>query len=442
MNFNVIYSYDIISETAYLIQKQENWKENEKIQALQFSQNWIRGMLNRAKLRRRKITTEEKKRPPIEDIKRILGEGQDIMIQKGFNYSQVYNMDETAVTYAIGPTHQYVPINQCRAASVAGTSEKLRITAIITVNANGEFTPLFLILKHSSNAISENKPDQSKMRVLDNLHTKLGYRKEDNWKLETWEKELELGGVKKTHICKYLINSVTGHVIASQHKAWNDQVRMIMWFDLVILPIKIIFGKMLLWVDNCGSHKTPLVRNYVIFHGIDVVYLPPNMTSELQVLDLVVNGPLKAHIRKLRAKRIVASFRNYLLEREKDDKIGSFEAPKPDIKEGVADLFNLFAVNFREEKFIEGVKNSFINSGTVFQLCEESNTLKFKEYIIENNCGSIPIIPLGCQKIIKKESDDPVIELENMNINDAVDFFDNLSDESETEEDLFEEVLD
>ena len=190
---------------------QDNWRDNEKIQALQFSQNWIKGMLNRAQLRRRKVTTEEKKRPPVEEIIRILGIGQNLIIEKGYDSRTIYNMDETAVTYAIGPTHQYVPKDQCRAASVVGTSEKLRITAIITVNANGEFTPLLLISKHSSNTISENKPDQSKMRVLDNLHSKVGFRKEQNWKLETWEKELEIDGEKKTHICKYLIRTLNNN---------------------------------------------------------------------------------------------------------------------------------------------------------------------------------------------------------------------------------------
>ena len=154
------------------------------------------------------------------------------------------------------------------------------------------------------------------MRVLDNLHKKAGFRIEENWKLEVWEKDIEVNNVKKTHKCKYLINTVTRHVITSQHKAWNDQVRMLMWFDLIILPIKNEKKKLFLWVDNCGSHKTDLVRKYVTENEIDVAYLPPNMTSELQVLDLVVNGPLKTHIRQLRAKRIVSYLQQYLKDKK------------------------------------------------------------------------------------------------------------------------------
>ena len=73
-------------------------------------------------------------------------------------------------------------------------------------------------------------------------------------------------------------------------------------------PIKEKLGKMLLWNDNCGSHKTRTVRDVIDEIGIDVAYLPRNMTSELQVLDLVVNGPRKAHIRTNRANRLYNSF--------------------------------------------------------------------------------------------------------------------------------------
>jgi hypothetical protein len=74
---------------------------------LKFTPHWVRGMLNRAQLRRRKITTDEKNIPPIDEIIKILKIGQDLIIEKSHNPSTVYNMDETAITYAIGPTHHY-----------------------------------------------------------------------------------------------------------------------------------------------------------------------------------------------------------------------------------------------------------------------------------------------------------------------------------------------
>ena len=87
---------------------------------------------------------------------------------------------------------------------------------------------------------------------------------------------------------------------------------MIMWLELIMLPLKTRLGKLLIWFDNCGCHKTAIVQDYIEEIGIDVAYLPPNMTAVLQVLDLVVNGPLKAHVRQLRAKRLVRSFKNFM----------------------------------------------------------------------------------------------------------------------------------
>jgi hypothetical protein len=50
---------------------------------------------------------------------------------------------------------------------------------------------------------------------------------------------------------------------------------------------------MLLWCDNCGSHKTGCVMKTIDEIGLDVAFLPKNITGELQVPDLVVNGPLR-----------------------------------------------------------------------------------------------------------------------------------------------------
>jgi DDE superfamily endonuclease len=437
VNVNVIYSYAVIVETANTISKQENWLSAEKIQALKFTPHWVKGMLNRAELRRRRITTDDKKILSIEEIIRVLKIGQDLIRLHGHDAATIWNMDETGITYAIGPTHLYVPWDQSRAANIGNVNTKLRITAVLTVNGLGEFAPIFLILKHSDKCISENKPDQTKMRVLDNLHKKVGFRIEENWKLEVWEKEIEVNNVIKNHKCKYLINTVTGHVITSQHKAWNDQVRMIMWFDLIILPLKEKNEKknLFLWVDNCGSHKTELVRNYVTKNEIDVAYLPPNMTSELQVLDLVVNGPLKTHIRQLRARRIVTYLQQYLKDRKENGITTEFDVPKPELIEGICDLFNLFANEFCATKFKEGVNRSFIKTGTIPK-CNGSQEISFKEYTREEKYGSIPIIPLGSSITKKKEEisdlDDSIIN--DITVDDAINFFDEEEEEEDDDE--------
>ena len=204
------------------------------------------------------------------------------------------------------------------------------------------------------------------------------------------------------HKCYYIINKRTGHVITSQFKAWNDTVRMIMWLDTIVKPLKEKLGKLMIWFDNCGCHKTSLVDDVIAELGIQIACLPPNMTGVLQVLDLVVNGPLKAHTRNLRGARIVESFQSFIkLYTEELDKDVSnrvlpvFEPPKPDMMQSIKDLFDLMADGFKLPKFVEGVKRSFISTGCV--PIDESNNLdpKFKEYSKHKICGTMKIAPSG-----------------------------------------------
>ena len=205
------------------------------------------------------------------------------------------------------------PINQARATNIGISNTKLRITAVIAVNAEGDFAPLMLIIKHSVG--SEKKTDQTTMTVIRDLNKKDGFTINDGWKLKEWSRELTINGVSAVHKALYIIHEETGHVITSQVKAWNDTVRMILWFDVLIKPIKDKIGKMLLCCGNCGSHKTTCVMDVIREIGVDVVFLPKNMTGELQVLNLVVNSPSKVHIKTNRANRLYRSFHEYKAER-------------------------------------------------------------------------------------------------------------------------------
>ena len=133
---------------------------------------------------------------------------------------------------------------------------------------------------------------------------------------------------------------------------------------------------------------------------IDVAFLPPNMTSELQVLDFVVNGPLKAHIRTKRANRLYDAYRVYKVARTENNKIEKsirqnldFDPPKPTMTEGILDLILLFKDQFNEEKFKSCVNRSFIKTGTL--PLEDSLPVTFVEYKKEILCGTKLVIPEG-----------------------------------------------
>ena len=398
---SVVYSYAVIIEAALVVQKQFSWGYDSSIKNLLFGSHWVRNFLTRANMRRRKITTDDKKIPEDEEIIRIMKIGQDLIREFGYGPDNIINMDETAFTYAIGPEFMYVPTDQSRAQNIGIPNMKLRITAVVSVFANGQFAPLMIIIKHSISSLE--RPDQSRMTVVRDLYKKDdGFGEKDGWKLILWEKELTIGGITAVHKCYYIINDDTGEVITSQYKAWNDTVRMIMWLETVIKPLKEKLGKLLIWFDNCGCHKTALVDDVINSLQIHVACLPPNMTGILQVLDLVVNGPLKAHSRKLRGSRIVACFQEFAQryevethKRPEDRILHVFEPPKPSMLQGITDLFELFATGFKEPKFQAGIVRSFISTGCLQVHNADNSVVDFVQFTKQKTCGTMKLTPTG-----------------------------------------------
>jgi len=72
----------------------------------------------------------------------------------------------------------------------------------------------------------KDKFDETNSKVLNNLHKKPDFTAADGWSMEVWERTLDLGGEDglRTYKVKYMVNSLTGTVITSQRKAWNDQI--------------------------------------------------------------------------------------------------------------------------------------------------------------------------------------------------------------------------
>ena len=365
------------------------------------------------------------------------------------------NFDETAFTWAIGPKHIFCPSNQQRATNIGISNEKVRITAVIAVSAEGLFTPLMLILKHSVS--SQKKPDQTRMTVVRDLHKKVGFTIADGWILKEWEKKLEINGHTDLHKVLYLIHEGTGHVITSQVKAWNDTVRMILWFEVVVKPIKERLGKISIWCDNCGSHKVTSVMQAIRGIGVDVVFLPKNMTGKLQVLDLVVNGPLKAHIRTNRANRLYQCFQSYKEATAIDSallphlrKNLAFNPPKPTQLEGIKDLILMFKEQFTEEKFKCCINRTFIKTGTLpIGLEDDTEQIKFIKYEKVALCGTMKMIPHGTLDLRGIE-ESPVLpsQINEIEINDleraVLDYYaqnndvlldDDVYGESDTDED-------
>ena len=197
---NVTYSYSIIEVAAKYVQSKIHWIQNPKISELQFSHKWLKAFLKRGGLTRRKITKEDKDVPDEEEIAYALDIGQQLYIDNGHDATTMFNFDETAFTWAIGPTLIFCPADQKRATSIGILNDKMRLTAVVA----GIFAPLMIIMKHSVS--SKKRPDQSRMTVIRDLHKKPGFNVNDGWSKFTWEKGMAITGVTALHKVIYIIH--------------------------------------------------------------------------------------------------------------------------------------------------------------------------------------------------------------------------------------------
>jgi hypothetical protein len=166
------------------------------------------------------------------------------------------------------------------------------------------------------------------------------------------------------HKVWYIINEETGHVITSQWKAYMDQIRMLMYLDLII--------------------KTPI----------------------LQICDLVVNVPIKRHTKTARIRHTYRAFQAFLADYEQmtqeQKRHAKFKPPKPELVDGLKELFRMFdeGGEFTQPAFEDGVKRSFRDTGSAPM---EEGKLEFVEYKESPNLKrgqsiDLPVTPLGVKK--------------------------------------------
>ena len=119
-----------------------------------------------------------------------------------------------------------------------------------------------------------------------------------------------------------------------------------------------------------------------------------NMTDVLQVMDLVVNGPLKAHMRRFRCASLFAYFQSWklkwlqeLLKPAGVRVMPVFTPPKPVLIDGLNMLRTVAAEVFSKVEFKQGLVRAFVKVG----LAESVDTGTFYIYT-RHSRGSMPVI--------------------------------------------------
>jgi len=151
-----------------------------------------------------------------------------------------------------------------------------------------------------------------------------------------------------------------------------------MWLELCIAPLAEREPIVLVW-DNCGSHKTDGVKKFAASlagGNINIVNLLENTTDLLQVMDLVVNAPVKSDIRHYRISQAAAAFNIFQdeLMRRKEalgDKftlndVGMFIPPKIPLCSGI----DCVLATLGSGHLAPAVQKAFITTG----LCKDPAT--------------------------------------------------------------------
>ena len=381
---NVAHSYEIIKLAGKTEQQEALWAENPTVQKLQFSSPWVVGFLSRATLHRRRVTTVDKSRPSVPEVQEHMraiqaritaGPPENHLVglapvsKRGYPPLLIINADETASRYAPALLNQYVPTGTDRG-SAPEFDESARFTSMLAGTASGVMLPTFNIIK-----CTVDKPDLRSSTVIASLHKQAGYRVTDGWALKTWERKLVLKikgvNVEQHYHRPYLLHAAEGTVITTQHNAWMDSVGMCMWTDLLIGPwVKAHGGYALLVWDSCGPHKVAAVRDVFDAWNIALEKLPVCMTDILQVMDLIVNGPLKAQMRRFRCASLFAYFQKWklqwvqeLLKPAASRVMPPFQPPKPSLIDGLNLLRAVAAELFSKPAFKESMVATFVKVG-------------------------------------------------------------------------------
>ena len=258
---NVAFTHAVIIIAAQKVQAKEEWQGNRGVQKLKFKRTWIKGLLKRHALRRKRITASEKVLPAPELVQARMKEIQDQIIKEKYTLEEVISADETGIFFGAAPKHQIVPADAARA-TAPECDDKARFTAMLFGNGAGEMGPIWAIIKMTVKGI-----DLSSSTVLKSLHKEPGFTQADGWELKAWERELTLKGKQKdtyvtgVHKRPYLINLATLEVITIQLKAWMDTPGICMWSEVQVKPWAARrTGRVMCVWDNCGPHKTDAVK--------------------------------------------------------------------------------------------------------------------------------------------------------------------------------------
>ena len=175
-----------------------------------------------------------------------------------YEKKNIFNMDETPLYVDMPATTTIEYIGEKTVDVVSGGYEKHRISVVLTICANGSIAKTFVIMQKLLKAPKVNLPN--------NIH------------------------------------------LSVSKSGFMDCRLMREYLNEIIKPITSRNGEIILLMDELSSHHEDRVLALMKEINARGVFLPPNHTSELQLLDVSVNHPFKTAFRSI--------WENYMLTSE------------------------------------------------------------------------------------------------------------------------------
>jgi hypothetical protein len=185
-----------------------------------------------------------------------------------------------------------------------------------------------------------------------------------------------------------------------------------MYAKLVLQPWAKNDRLLVVW-DNCTSHVKKEVVDFYRELNIEIAFLPRNMTDKLQPMDLVVNGPLKADMRRARCEQVYDYFQSFVNERKKDP-TKRFLPPLLQIPDALFLIRNSVKKLFESETFKESIRKCFIKVGLAPDPNLGGNFRKYtgKNVVSNPDEHATTLFDLLEQAVIGPEPDEEEIALE------------------------------
>lgn len=177
------------------------------------------------------------------------------------------NMDQTSIVFGL-QHRSTVEIAGMSSVQIAShCSGALHATALLSATSTGEKLPPMLIFK--------GRPNQRIER-------------------EFARRDLYPSGVN----------------CAVQARGWTDESIFRHWLNETLLPTAHRYGceQVCLVLDSFRVHSMQFVHDFLNEHGIRSIIIPGGLTSELQPMDVGINGPLKHWLREFESAREPGTF--------------------------------------------------------------------------------------------------------------------------------------